>query len=388
MKIRLSGRVKYDLLKSYIRHDDSRADVDSDLYYSFLYAIKHKKHKIIKYIINSKKLVDYGINYSNIANELVRYGDIKLINIFLHDINCSLINPSVLMAAMKNNNLKLVKLMLKSVKYDYYPFYAIRDYEFWSNHRCVKYFISVSKGYITKENVIHIHEIYEMAFNNKDPLLIELLLDNFNINLDFHDNISIGRICEFCNEHLVTRFLNDKTVNPLAHNNLAFRLASRNKIEVVKLLLKDSRMNLKFGYEEAIDYAIYYKKYDIVQFLINYRKFSSSKLMHTISYYADKQMAQILLSCPNFDPAADDNGLINLATWGNTQLVDALLQDNRVDPSDVVIRSIKICHLDVIEMFLRHRKKYDSRICKIDVYKTLLSAKDPRIIELIKKYEK
>ena len=134
---------------------------------------------------------------------------------------------------------------------------------------------------------------------------------------------------------VVKLLLKDPRVDPGADNNYAIKWASRNgHVEIVKLLLKDPRVDPSVDDNYAIKWA------------------------------ADNghvELVELLLNDPRADPGVDDNTAIGYAAEnGHVEIVELLLNDPRVTPDTrdnyAIERASQNGHVEVVELLLNALK--------------------------------
>ena len=185
-------------------------------------------------------------------------------------------------------------------------------------------------------------------------IINRLISDTFtgNVNDLFIKSSECGHI------EVVKILLTDSRVDPCDDNNYAIRLASeRGHIEVVKLLLKDPRVDPGDDNNFAIEWA--------------------SRNGHV-------EVVKILLMDSRVDPGANYNFAIEWASYyGHTKVVKILLKDSRVDPgadSNYAIRwASRNGHVEVVKLLLESLKHRFS----LDTYIKIESGIEEEIKELL-----
>ena len=138
------------------------------------------------------------------------------------------------------------------------------------------------------------------------------------------------------------RFINDEPENLLLVENKqnAFDFACDfaygcSYIEVLKLLLQDSRVDPSAENNYAIIRASYHGYTEVVKLLLQDSKVDPSAdnnyAFRVASYYSFIDIVKLLLQDSRVDPSAKDNYAFRVASHsGNSQLVKLLLKDPRV----------------------------------------------------------
>ena len=116
--------------------------------------------------------------------------------------------------------------------------------------------------------------------------------------------------------------------------NDAFEMAIGNgHLEVVRLLLNDSRVNPN----GAIELAIIEDQLEVVRMLLNHPRvdpgFNDNYVFRMASQCGNWKVVQALQGNPRVNPAARNNEAIRMASkYGHWGVVDCLIRDPRVDP--------------------------------------------------------
>jgi ankyrin repeat protein len=162
--------------------------------------------------------------------------------------------------------------------------------------------LSYSKG-PTVDDLLLIHnntKMFELVLKHS-KVTNQTLQSFFNEKMDWE---CIERV----NKDVMKMLIKDPRIDPSASNNWAIRMASGNgHTEIVKLLLNDNRVDPSADKSYAIQMA---------------------------SAYGHTEIVKLLLNDNRVDPSADKNYAIRMASaYGHTEIVKLLLNDNRVDPS-------------------------------------------------------
>jgi ankyrin repeat protein len=148
--------------------------------------------------------------------------------------------------------------------------------------------------------------LWAIRYNKK--LAVSSLLQHPHVDPSEPDNCScpICHASQFDNKEIMELLLQDKRVDPSAHNNFAIQMASyAGHTEIVKLLLQDKRVDPSADNNYAIRLASYAGRTEVVKLLLQDRR---------------------------VDPSAQDNYAIRMAShYGYTKIVKLLLHDKRVD---------------------------------------------------------
>jgi len=128
----------------------------------------------------------------------------------------------------------------------------------------------------------------------------------------------------------------EKGADPSYNNNYAIKNASiYGHIDIVKILLQDSRVDPSADNNYAIRYASKYEYIDIVKILLqDSRVDPSDNHNYAIRYASDNgyfEIVKLLLQDKRVDPSDDDNFAIKSASYNeHLEVVKLLLKDERV----------------------------------------------------------
>jgi hypothetical protein len=142
-------------------------------------------------------------------------------------------------------------------------------------------------------------------------------------------------------------------------NQMDFIEALRsNHLKIVHILLdhcllRAAEYNLIFGY------AHYFKKWEIVERMLNDVRFNitSPPMVANVVYFMGNPITKLFIKSPRFDPS--DNFIYQYACrYNNIEIVGAVLEDSRVDPSvnengalcDALINGYK----EIVRLIMQH----------------------------------
>jgi hypothetical protein len=254
--------------------------------------------------------------------------------------------------------------------YDNYTIDFQRQYFIWdfsypiSN---IKHFMGITvnhngkfteKLYSDNETEININDIIDIVQYLK-PYDKNYIKANIDLT-DYQEVIKYGFIDEL-------KELIDKGWNPSTDNNRTIRWVSENgHVEIVKLLLKDSRVDPSNEDNYAIRWASENGHTEIVKLLLKDNRVDPSDKSNSAIRWASEnghtEIVKLLLKDSRVDPSDKDNYAIRWASEnGHTEIVKLLLKDNSVDPSDEDNYAIRWAsengHIGVVKLLLK-----DSRV--------------------------
>jgi ankyrin repeat protein len=181
-------------------------------------------------------------------------------------------------------------------------------------------------------------EIKQSSVRDVDNKLYnKLKYDNSQPLANIH-TLVFGVAVELACVRIVAMLLSNEylhVVDPAHQNNNSIRVACMNEhIEVVKLLLNDTRVNPATCNNEVLRAASKYERVD---------------------------MMKLLMSDTRVDPSDNRNETIRLASdRGHIKAVRLLLSNKRVDPSDKWNEAIRMAskngHVEVVKLLMNHKR--------------------------------
>ena len=186
-------------------------------------------------------------------------------------------------------------------------------------------------------------------------------LDEKYSQFDKHELLELASI----NNHIeiVEHCLQDKDFILESDSNILAKAANQNNIEIVGLLLDDSRINPT---ETMFIDAIYSENVDIIGLLLDDKRvdpsFQNNSAIVKSCVQGCKKIVELLLNDKRVDPSDKDNEATRLASlYCYTEILRLLLKDKRVDPSDQDNVAIKVAsangYLEIVKLLTE-----DSRI--------------------------
>ncbi len=159
------------------------------------------------------------------------------------------------------------------------------------------------------------------------------------------------------NMEIVDLLIADSRVDPSANNNEAFIKASLfGRLEIVKILLKDPRVDPSANNNKALMDTL---NPEIVKLLLNDPRVDpSANNNKAIIDALNPKIVKLLLNDPRVDPSATNNKAIKDAMWFGRLEKALLLKDPRVDPSVNygwdIITVLKEGNLEMMKLLLNH----------------------------------
>lgn len=181
------------------------------------------------------------------------------------------------------------------------------------------------------ERVIFVDDNYAIQINSRNghTEIVKLLLKDFRVNPAANDNNAIKLSSVYGHVENIKVLLKDPRVNPAADNDYAVEMASQNgHVEIVKLLLKDLRVNPAAEENKAIQFA--------------------SQNGHT-------EIVKLLLKNFRVNPATNNNTPIRTASIHNhVGVVKVLLEDSRVHLDFATQITFLNAGPDIAKLLLKH----------------------------------
>lgn len=183
--------------------------------------------------------------------------------------------------------------------------------------------------------------------NNRDTEAMELI-SKYQRNLCLR---SIKRIFKFCCENNEENIKTHNTyyylknisqhrhdLDPSADGDYGIIIASQcGHVELVKMLLEDSRVNIKNKMYSAIEEACKYGKKEVVELLMKDPRvdINDYQIIYAAFEEDQKEIVELIINNDKFDPSKENNNIfIKACISGYTEIVKKLLRDPRVNPCD------------------------------------------------------
>eukprot|EP01118_Nematostelium_gracile_P007105 TRINITY_DN2298_c0_g3_i1.p1 TRINITY_DN2298_c0_g3~~TRINITY_DN2298_c0_g3_i1.p1 ORF type:complete len:398 (+),score=64.61 TRINITY_DN2298_c0_g3_i1:64-1257(+) len=192
------------------------------------------------------------------------------------------------------------------------------------------------------------------------------LLEDKRIDPSAHQNFAITRACLSGQYRVVQRLLLDKRVDPSASGNYSIKQAcEKGHLEIVNLLLNDERTDPSADGDYCITYAGWKGHIDIVNRLLEDKRVNpssgSNRCIKRVCAAGHLDILERLLRIGSVDPSASFNHPIRFAVNnGHYKIVERLLQDYRVDPSVesnyCIKRAVADQNFNIVEILLNDRR--------------------------------
>lgn len=248
------------------------------------------------------------------------------------------------------------------------------------------------------------------------------LVKHADIDLSEHGIFALSIVAETGNVKIMELLLADSRVDAaMCHGALRAAMSS-NRVNVIKILLTDTRVCLATHGAQVLIHAISIQRDDIVQLVVASPRFANGEvtdalishavrhactpvieyllsrgyaehLLHTAARSNNTQIMKILLGDLRVNPACRDSYVLHIAAVHRSfKIIDLLIRDPRIDPSiynNIALRtSASYGETDIAEYLIKHPlvnpADYDSAafisaaVCgNLKIVKLLLE--DPRI---------
>jgi ankyrin repeat protein len=164
-------------------------------------------------------------------------------------------------------------------------------------------------------------------------------------------------------------------------------ITGKGHIDIIKLFLTYNISDYVY-YDYALSTACTFNKLEIIKLLlpnpkINPSSFENESIIYA-SVYGDANTVKLLLKDPRIDPSIHGNqSLLEAGVYGHTEVVKLLLEDERVDPSQGNNEIIKrVCwgnwkqNADVVRLLLRDTRVLNMLPDEVKQYATMINDKE------------
>ena len=180
------------------------------------------------------------------------------------------------------------------------------------------------------------NEAIQSALENGNSRVFEILYHHPQVNISDNNNRLLSIAAERGDEISVHRLLFDPRFDFRVPSEAVFLAASENNMDMVRLLIKDGRLNLDGDLENAIHIAASDNDAHMIKEIFEMTPNHSYKDVHgslvVASWSGFDQVIRVLLQRDGYDPGAFKNSaIIYAARYGRTEVLEMLLRDPRVD---------------------------------------------------------
>ena len=176
------------------------------------------------------------------------------------------------------------------------------------------------------------------ACENGRVEVVKLLLTNPRVDPVVRDNIAFIKACENGRVEVVKLLLTDPRVNPADRGNVAFIRACENgRVEVVKLLLTNPRVDPVCKEDSShIPTSIILRHPELNEKFEFYFKSDHNLAISKACENGHVEVIKVLLRDQRIDPTDDSNrALVCASLFGRYKVIELLLEDPRVLNSDL-----------------------------------------------------
>ncbi|KAJ3271950.1 hypothetical protein HDV01_006084 [Terramyces sp. JEL0728] len=191
---------------------------------------------------------------------------------------------------------------------------------------------------IILQNIVHepfdsklLASVFSKMCKNKYAKSVEFLLGYVEPR-----NYDLQRATSDNNIEIVTILLRDSRIDAGDLNNLALRAASElGNADIVEILLQDKNVEPADVDNAAIRVACIYGNFKVARMLLQDPRVDPSSCDNeAIRKTSNIEILEMLLKDSRADPSARNNeALVNASRYGRADIVQLLLQDSQVDPT-------------------------------------------------------
>lgn len=166
--------------------------------------------------------------------------------------------------------------------------------------------------------------------------VMNLLLRDSRIDPSANNNEAFLDAVTFGHVAMVELLLKDPRVDPSDQDNTAIsRAALRRYLDIVQMLMDDPRVDPSARCNAALNKAVSTKNHDMIALLLTDPRVNIDALVPGMVWFGKVEKMAWLLENTSANPAYNHNEAICIAAKeGNAEMVAYLLADPRVDPSD------------------------------------------------------
>jgi len=333
-------------------------------------------------------LNDSRVNPNDASNEAIilacKNGHTDVVKILLQD---SRILPFAkrnqpLRLACQYNHTEIIKLLLADKRVD--P--SIDNNRIFSVNAFQENLVAESFCMSCREDGDHPAICY--AAQNGNDEIVELLLRDSRVNPAIHKNLPFRVACEYGRIAVAKILLNDSRVNPFdMENDALYRATVNDHIDIIRLLFTRSidgykrvisnaskkiqkdvaelLLLLNIDFRDALLHACYYDKIDIIKGLLIDDRVNTShncEILISEAYkYQNTEIIRYMLYSKKVDPSFNNNEGIKMAIkYYNREMAFVLLQYLSVHTDEVIANPFI---LNIIED-IYHKRHIWSMICE------------------------
>jgi len=162
-----------------------------------------------------------------------------------------------------------------------------------------------------------LNNIFIKSLNNNYSNIYNKLISDPRVDLSFSNNKAIKTASQNGYAGIVEQLLVDPNVDPCVDNNLAIKYSCRH-IDVIRLLLADTRVDINACSREIIMNAYYATKWDVIELILNDPKIDLTlNNFYTIRYFSMSVnrpiLEKLLPKIKQHIPKIDDKYVILIA---------------------------------------------------------------------------
>lgn len=281
-------------------------------------------------------------------------GHVRLVKILLEDIfvNPTASNNEAIKMASQNGHAEIVELLIKdsrigvSAKIAAFGI-ASRCYQFSVTNVFFRH-LGYRIGIMTPQPNIDTtkdDEIFDNIMKKGDNIhadIIRLLTDT-SIESGRVLNRIFDELVEENNHHdIIKLMLKDSRVDPCRNNNFALKTAATyGFVEILEILLQDARININVDDSSVIKKAAKHNHPEIIKVLLKNAKINRISITDAFLITCTEgyiNSVTVLLGDPRLDFHIKDNDAVRLAIqYGHINIIEMFLQDSRMDMATKMI---------------------------------------------------
>tara|TARA_Y100001960_G_scaffold324037_1_gene403535 strand:- start:535 stop:1629 length:1095 start_codon:yes stop_codon:yes gene_type:complete len=337
-------------VKSLINKD--RVDPSFDNNSPLLFCCDKGYTEIFELLINDKRVNPADNTYFDgfFMEVVCQKGHFDIAKLLLNDerIDPSISNNHIIHTAYVNEHFDIVKLL-------------------WNDQRV--------KNKLAKSNFSLYKELIQQDIEEKENKNVALSVEEELIKAVNEENFK--KIQKFLDFHYLN--INSEKIDSSFYNLLFQNAASNGKLETIKFIVNNEKINYSINYNLAILNSAEQGHHEVVEFLINVPKYiyerNDNSCIIESSSNGYINVLKILLNDNRFSPSMDDNLAIKQAICnGHFDIVKLLLNDKRVNPADSTSFEVafKEEYMDIVNFLWQdERVRKDLKINNKELYNRL-----------------
>lgn len=298
-------------------------------------ALEQGYPEIAKLLINDPRTDLYGVMGYPVIEAASAGGYLEIVKVLIKKrLNSHEALGRAIHAAVKNRHFQLVQFLLSLVPTQFLT--SVPEvYQVYGD--LGKYLISA-------------------AVRNQDLDMINLLLEGTRIK-PYSDDLLRGlrEAIRLGNNEIVKILLNHPAIDEDAPTVALTEATRRGRLKIIQDLLEEYEYSQE-DYDQTLKYAYNTRNPQTVKLLIESTpaSFQRESIFEWNTMYGDRELTRTLLRI--FDPTQYNQAIVDASWRGNVEVVEAMLEDPRVNPSvrgnAAIIQATKRGHPEVVRLLL------------------------------------